>query len=83
MIMIEQQLTGVGWTFDVCVDLLLNAFCTQDVVFKLHNKQVRFELIEKTSQDASDGWFQIYPLQSAACWMIRASEKTWGQVLIQ
>ena len=45
--------------------------------------QVKCEVIETTSQDASDGWFQCFSFQSAACCLFRASEETRGEVLIQ
>ena len=41
-------------------------------------QQVKCEVNEKTSQYASDGWFQSSSLQSAACCMVRVSEDTWG-----
>ena len=45
--------------------------------------QVKCEVIEKASQDASNELFQSFSFQSAACCMFRVSEETLGEVLIQ
>ena len=54
----------------ICIKIYTNKF------MYIINIQVKCEVNEKTSQDASDGLFESSSFQSAACYMVRASEDT-------